>query len=386
MVIQTLIILLIIMVLFGIWEMYQHHRSISNIPIRIHVNGSRGKSSVTRLISAGLRAGGFKTIGKTTGSAPRVIDTNGKDRIIHRLRSASIGEQIKSIRNFSKENIDALVIECMAVLPQYQWVAEQKMVKSTISVITNVRPDHIDEMGPTMEDIANSLGNTIPFNGTLITAEQDLLPTLTKVAESRNTEVDIATPEIVSEEFIHQFPYVEHQENVALALKVCRLLKIDDKIALNGMLNSQPDPGALFIQELKFNNSENYFVNAFAANDPQSTHTIWESVSKRLPEFPACVFLNTRDDRRSRTEQLLEMTFQKIKPSKIIIRGDNIPDISNYSNGFDYELDIFPNSTEPTKVISNFGTLNNHIIFGVGNMVGWGEQLVKELRDFRDDG
>ena len=386
MVIQTLIILLIIMVLFGIWEMYQHHRSISNIPIRIHVNGSRGKSSVTRLISAGLRAGGFKTIGKTTGSAPRVIDTNGKDRIIHRLRSASIGEQIKSIRNFSKENIDALVIECMAVLPQYQWVAEQKMVKSTISVITNVRPDHIDEMGPTMEDIANSLGNTIPFNGTLITAEQDLLPTLTKVAESRNTEVDIATPEIVSEEFIHQFPYVEHQENVALALKVCRLLKIDDKIALNGMLNAQPDPGALFIQELKFNNSENYFVNAFAANDPQSTHTIWESVSKRLPEFPACVFLNTRDDRRSRTEQLLEMTFQKIKPSKIIIRGDNIPDISNYSNGFDYELDIFPNSTEPTKVISNFGTLNNHIIFGVGNMVGWGEQLVKELRDFRDDG
>jgi len=374
------------MVLFGIWEMYQHHRSISNIPIRIHVNGSRGKSSVTRLISAGLRAGGFKTIGKTTGSAPRVIDTNGKDRIIHRLRSASIGEQIKSIRNFSKENIDALVIECMAVLPQYQWVAEQKMVKSTISVITNVRPDHIDEMGPTMEDIANSLGNTIPFNGTLITAEQDLLPTLTKVAESRNTEVDIATPEIVSEEFIHQFPYVEHQENVALALKVCRLLKIDDKIALNGMLNAQPDPGALFIQELKFNNSENYFVNAFAANDPQSTHTIWESVSKRLPEFPACVFLNTRDDRRSRTEQLLEMTFQKIKPSKIIIRGDNIPDISNYSNGFDYELDIFPNSTEPTKVISNFGTLNNHIIFGVGNMVGWGEQLVKELRDFRDDG
>jgi len=374
------------MVLFGIWEMYQHHRSISNIPIRIHVNGSRGKSSVTRLISAGLRAGGFKTIGKTTGSAPRVIDTNGKDRIIHRLRSASIGEQIKSIRNFSKENIDALVIECMAVLPQYQWVAEQKMVKSTISVITNVRPDHIDEMGPTMEDIANSLGNTIPFNGTLITAEQDLLPTLTKVAESRNTEVDIATPEIVSEEFIHQFPYVEHQENVALALKVCRLLKIDDKIALNGMLNSQPDPGALFIQELKFNNSENYFVNAFAANDPQSTHTIWESVSKRLPEFPVCVFLNTRDDRRSRTEQLLEMTFQKIKPSKIIIRGDNIPDISNYSNGFDYELDIFPNSTEPTKVISNFGTLNNHIIFGVGNMVGWGEQLVKELRDFRDDG
>ena len=374
------------MVLFGIWEVYQHHRSISNIPIRIHINGARGKSSVTRLISAGLRAGGFRTIGKTTGSAPRVIDIDGKDRIIHRLRSASIGEQIKSIRSFSKKKIDALVIECMAVLPQYQWIAEHKMVKSTISVITNVRPDHIDEMGPTMEDIANSLGNTIPFNGTLITAERDMLHTLSKVAESRDTDVQIASPEIVTEEFMYKFPYVEHRENVALALKVCRLLKIDDKTALKGMLNAQPDPGALFIQELKFTGSENYFVNAFAANDPQSTHTIWESVSKRLPNYPACVFLNTRDDRRSRTEQLLEMTFQKIKPSKIIIRGDNIPDINNYKNGFDFDLSIFPNSADTEQIISDFESMNNHIIFGIGNMVGWGEQLVKELREYKNNG
>ena len=40
---------------------------------RIHVNGIRGKSSVTRLIAAALREGKVKTLGKTTGTAARTI-------------------------------------------------------------------------------------------------------------------------------------------------------------------------------------------------------------------------------------------------------------------------------------------------------------------------
>ena len=62
-------------------------------------------------------------------------------------------------------------MECMAVQPQYQWIAEHQMVRSHIGVITNVRPDHLDEMGPTEDDVAYSLCNTIPLNGILITAE-----------------------------------------------------------------------------------------------------------------------------------------------------------------------------------------------------------------------
>ena len=37
------------------------------------------------------------------------------------------------------------------------------MIKSTISVITNVRPDHIDEMGLTLKDNTMSLSNTNPY-------------------------------------------------------------------------------------------------------------------------------------------------------------------------------------------------------------------------------
>jgi len=133
----------------GVLEFQLHQRVLATIPLRIHVNGTRGKSSVTRLIAAGLRAGGLRTFAKTTGTAPRVIDMEGKDRIIHRLRLPSIGEQVRLMSFFSKEKPDAMVMECMAVQPQYQWIAEHQMIQSQIGVITNTRPDHLEEMGPT---------------------------------------------------------------------------------------------------------------------------------------------------------------------------------------------------------------------------------------------
>ena len=105
--------LLGILLVYGFYEYYQHYQVLINIPARIHVNGSRGKSSVTRLIAAGLRAGGIRTLAKTTGSAPRVIEMDGNDRVIHRLRSASIGEQVKLLRAFAQKKPDAVVIECI---------------------------------------------------------------------------------------------------------------------------------------------------------------------------------------------------------------------------------------------------------------------------------
>ena len=141
----------------GLIEFQLHSRSLKSIPLRIHVNGTRGKSSVTRLVAAGLREGGLKTFEKTTGTSPRVIDPQGKDRIIHRLRLPSIGEQVRLLRYFATEKHDAVVMECMALQPQYQWIAEHQMIKSHIGVITNVRPDHLEEMGPTEEDVAHSL-------------------------------------------------------------------------------------------------------------------------------------------------------------------------------------------------------------------------------------
>ncbi len=376
MLVPILLFLITILILYGIKEVRDHRIAVNLIPIRIHVNGSRGKSSVTRLIAAGLRAGGIRTVAKTTGSAPRIINPDGKDQVIHRLRSASIGEQVKLIRHFTSETPDAMVMECMAVLPQYQWISEHKMIQSTVSVITNVRPDHLPEMGPTMEDVANSLANTIPFNGTLFTAEKDVSPVLKKVADERNTHMNITDENEVSDEYMNRFHYIEHKENVALAVCVCEYSGVDKDIALEGMIHAKPDPGALIIRKLQFDNRVNYSVNAMAANDPHSTKKIWENIQERFAHQQICVFLNTRDDRESRTKLLLKLVLDEIQPDLLLIRGNRIPMISAEN----FKIKTFKNLTKPKEVINSLSKLDNYLIFCIGNMVGWGENFANELR------
>ena len=394
----TLGILLLLLIGLGLVESYYHRLAIAQLPIRIHVNGSRGKSSVTRLISAGLRAGGLKTLAKTTGTAPRIIDENGKDRIIHRLRSASIGEQVRLLRNFAKKKPNAVVIECMAVNPQYQWVSEQKMIQSTISVMTNVRPDHLDEMGITLHDNTMSLSNTIPYKGNLVTVEGDInrdgqidildkeiSDVLAEVSKNRKTEFHQASADNIPSGYMDRFPYLEHIDNVAMALKVCELSGVDQQTALDGMLSVQPDPGATIIWKLNCNGKHNYFVNLLAANDPSSTYNAYTQLQPQIGDSPVCIFLNTREDRRYRTNQLLNLVFTKIKPNMLIIRGEKLP-----SQFHDYKQENpevkthhLPNNVGVKELMSEFSNLKNHYIVGIGNMVGWGEKFVQDLKEYR---
>ena len=391
------LIILIILITLGIIESYYHKIALNNLPIRIHVNGSRGKSSVTRLIAAGLRAGGLKTLAKTTGTSPRIIDEKGIDRIIHRLRSASIGEQVRLLRSFSKKNPDAVVIECMAVNPQYQWVAEHKMIRSTMSVITNVRPDHLDEMGLTIQENAMSLSNTIPFNGTTVTVQEnfnqdgklnnvdrEIQNVFQNITNKRNTKLFYASYKKISSKYMEKFTYLEHIDNVALALKVCELNGVDTKTALSGMLQVVPDPGATIIWKLKISIKKNYFVNLLAANDPSSTFNIYNQLLNRIGKSPLCIFLNTRQDRLYRTHQLLDLVFNKIRPTMLMIRGDNIPnEINNYMEDTpDIITHQFSFDTEKEKIIQEFSKLEGYYIVGIGNIVGWGEEFIKELKKY----
>ena len=65
-------------------------RALRRVPRRIAVAGTRGKSGVTRLIAAGLRASGAKVLAKTTGSKPVLILPDGSEREIARPGPASI--------------------------------------------------------------------------------------------------------------------------------------------------------------------------------------------------------------------------------------------------------------------------------------------------------
>ena len=381
--------LALVLIASGLLEFRYHQLVLSSIPIRIHVNGTRGKSSVTRLIAAGLRAGGKRTFAKTTGTAPRVIDSKGIDRIIHRLRRPSIGEQVRLLKYFSSENPDVVVMECMAVQPQYQWISEHQMVKSHIGVITNARPDHLDEMGPTEVDVVKSLCNSIPVGGTLVTAEHKHKDILQSVADRNKSEIFFSDESTVSENDLNKFAYIEHPQNIAIALDVCHKMGVERDIALSGMHSVRPDLGALVVWKLLGKQGSLQFVNGMAANDPVSTLQIWKFVIDRYPTTSGtAVFFNSRDDRPLRTKQMLELTFEEIKPEYFIIRGDKIEAkvrrLLHHSP--DTEVSIFSLNESIDSVSESILSLPDDVlVFAIGNQVGTGQEILQKLSESRDN-
>ncbi len=302
--------LAVALVASGVAENWLHRRRLNQIPIRVHVNGTRGKSSVTRLIAAGLRAGGIRTCAKATGTLARMIFPDGSEAPLFRPGRTNIIEQKRVVRAAVAHGAQALVIECMAVHPTLQATCELKLVRSTHGVITNAREDHMDVMGPTRLDVARALAGTTPVGGTLFTAEtrQDSINVLAEAALDRGSELSVVSQGDVahiSDADMAGFTYLEHCDNVALALRVCRSLGVDRQTALQGMWSAEPDVGAMRCYHVRDLDTTWWFVNAFAANDPESTGQNWEKAIHWFPQASRRIaVINCRVDRPERSEQL----------------------------------------------------------------------------------
>ncbi|MEZ4272787.1 MAG: poly-gamma-glutamate synthase PgsB [Myxococcota bacterium] len=180
----------------GAAEKWLHTRRLLRIPHRIHVNGTRGKSSVTRLIAAGLRNAGVRTLAKTTGTLPRLILPSSREIPIYRRGRPNVLEQLRVVATACTQGVDALVVECMALQPQLQWLCESKIVRSTHGVITNIRPDHLDVMGPDESDVARALAGTVPIGGSFVSAETKYRDFLSDVAHDRGTQITWVSPTV----------------------------------------------------------------------------------------------------------------------------------------------------------------------------------------------
>jgi len=374
-------IVLVIFVIYAIFEYRRHQRYRERIPLVIHVNGTRGKSSVTRLIAAGLRAGDIKTIAKTTGSAPRIILENGSEIPIVRYFGANIKEQLKIFRFASKRNIDALVLECMAINPEYQWITEQKMAKSDIGVITNIRLDHLDVMGPGIKNVAKSICNTLPKNGKAFTCEQKLFPFMKKVSDRQNIDLQFVESNNLTDEDMKGFPYIEHNENVALSLEVCESCGVEKEIALNGMKKVNPDIGATQLFILKNDNKEIYFAHSFAANDPESTKFVMNYIKNMDIDIEYTgIILNTRADRMFRSKQLIKMLIE-IEFDMLYLIGEETSTIKSYAIKHNISQNKICNLgwIEGENLIRQVLKVKSKriLLIGIGNIGGNGRIIVK---------
>lgn len=366
-----------------------HRNRLSRVRHRIHVNGSRGKSSVTRLIAGALRAGGVRTMAKTTGSSPRLIFPDGSEVLIRRFGPASIKEQMRVWRWVAPWKPDAVVVECMALQPANQWVSEHKMVRATIGVCTNVRADHLDAMGPRVPDVEKALAGTVPTRGVFVTAEPRFNRVLRHTCEERGTTYVQVTPDdiaSVTPEEIRGFPYLEHAENVALALKVAGLLGVDRATAIQGMHAATPDVGVLTRVDLDFYGRGLAWVNAFAANDPDS----YQVIACRLEgDFAASdtriVVVNCREDRPDRSRQLGEFAARWAGVTRFVLIGTGTEVFARAASraGLSEDL-LYTMVGDPVeKVFERIVSWSGHtgLIIGIGNIKGMGALLDEYFRN-----
>lgn len=338
----------------------RYRRSLLHV---IQVNGIRGKSSTVRLIDAGLRAGGFRVVSKSTGTLPMILHTDGREEEIRRRAPANIREQLSLLAAAHREGAQIAVCECMAISPELQR-ASQQMLQADIALITNVRLDHTDVMGATREEICASLLHMAPEKGLLITGEEDMLPFMQAAMKKRRGRAKLALPDAAGYPGIPDFP-----ENIALALAACEAAGVSRAAALKGMESVRRDPYAF--ERLQWGHT--VFLNAFSANDVQSTRTLYEKSGEKAPLI---LILNNRKDRPARALEMSRLARllpfreiwilgeQKGLMQRLLRRQNPSVPLRRFDRAEDIPLDF----SEP------------RVLLGAGNIKGQGEALTLRIR------
>jgi len=310
-----LFVIATLLLTYSLWlthEALRARRDRAELKHVIYVNGTRGKSTVTRMIDAGLRGLGYKVLSKTTGTVPACIHVDGHEEMIQRKAPANIREQLTFLHKAAQGGAEILVIECMALDPQLQRVSSRDMLKADVGVITNARLDHMDVMGDTRAEILDCLMEMLPRKGLVFTAERDLFPQIETRCARLNSRAMLALPQETAGWEELDFP-----DNTALALSVCRAIsgRADEEI-LQAISTFRRDPFALEI----YQKGALQLVNALSANDTDSTQTILNRYRGATGER-LILLINNRSDRPARARDMARLC-RLTQPEEVWLLGE----------------------------------------------------------------
>jgi gamma-polyglutamate synthase len=286
-------------------------RDQAAIPLRIAVTGTRGKSTVARQLAAVLREDGRTVVAKTTGSEAVVVLPDGAERPVKRRGRPSIIEQTRFLRLAATLRAEVAVAEVMSIHAENHRVETERLLRPHVVLITNARVDHTDAMGRSPDAVAEVLALDIQPGARVFVPAGECRAafreraarvgaTLVEVPESDAPDPDDALPGAVL-----AFP-----ENTALVTAAARWVGVGDRAVRAGIHAARHDQGAVRVWRYAppIAPVECYLVNAFAANDPESTLRIHDLVMQRLGATAGRCrgLLSLRADRGDRSAQWLD--------------------------------------------------------------------------------
>ncbi len=369
--ITNLSLLLIGIILALIIEKYRHDFFLKQIPTRISVTGSRGKTSTVRYLASILRASGFSVLAKTTGSEASYILPDGQVEIIQRKGIPNILEQKKVIRKAAQLNVDFVISEVMSIQPENHWVESQRLLKPDFTIITNLRPDHLDHY----EDHAmvRMIENDLVRGTTIILPANELNHDLLDLCRSQ----DISQITCESDNSFRQ--------NQILAACLAKSLGISSDIIEQGIHDAEMDRGRVEEFHLHAGDLPIIFVSAFAANDPLTSEAVIEKVRAKYPvnEYDMFGFFTFRDDRGERTKQWENHLKQggSKEFDTMFFHGMHRHAIQR-SLGDGYTIGTKAAEKITTEIIRHCAKAT--VVLGLGNIHGTGTELINYWKGIAD--
>jgi poly-gamma-glutamate synthase PgsB/CapB len=350
-------------------------RNSRRIPLRVAITGTRGKSTVTRMIAAALKEAGFSVLAKTTGSNPVFILPDGREEGVVRRGLPTILEQKRLIQKAANLGVRALVTEMMSIQPECLAVESRRLLQPQYLVVTNVRLDHREEMGQSKAEIARSLSAAIQSGTTVFVPESECYPEFELTAGRVGAKITLVNTAAGS----------FFDEDSRLAAAVASHLGISTSVAHRGISAATADFGSLkaWEAELGVPPATWTLVSAFAANEPESSRLILTDLEKRLTPNgrPLVGILNFRADRGDRTRQWLDAHGQGFFSGfrSVYVVGAHVHSLNiRRRAGRPPSLTPLPDRT-PSVIMEKIAAAESAspLLIGLGNIGGIGEALVE---------
>jgi len=308
--------LALLWVIFLLAEQVLLRRARKAVPFRVLVTGTRGKSSLVRLLVAGARAAEPSTWGKITGDLPTLLCPEG-DRLINRRGPACVGEQARLLMTCRKRNVRCLVVEAMTISPELMKAEAQLMAPSVVALV-NVRDDHQETLGPDAGLQRKAYLDSLPAGVRWVSHDSGL-------PENGDCGVRVRRERSSSPSETDWMIGLDPLQRELAELA-------DDVLAVLGWSTSESRT-AVAAAALQIRNTprtlvgrgrEFTFLDGFSANDPESLERLWGAWrSASTTNRTWSVLMSTRADRPLRTSRFCEWVSGRNDVDRVYVSGSH---------------------------------------------------------------